>query len=148
MPYIFYSLFDKIKLTTQYFESIEDENKHKKAVTIMRDLEDMIRGAKLCKGKGKKVYLIEAVDDLVCAMSASETVWPNEIMEKYEAFVADIRLLIAAINHVDLDNDVVEDDSIDEEDDAMMLEIATASEDVDMRLRLVARWSRKIGSKN
>jgi hypothetical protein len=135
MPYIFYSLFDKNNLTTQYIESIEDEKKHLKAVAIVSDLEDMINAAKQCKGKGKKIYLIEAVDDLVCAMSASETVWPNEIMEKYEAFVADTRLSIAAIN--------IDDVAVVDEDDAMMLEFATASEDVDMRLRLVSRWSRK-----
>ena len=141
MSYLFYSLFTPESvtpnITTQYFESMEDEEKHKKAVTIVRDLEDMIFAAKLCKGKGKKIYLIEAVDDLVCAMSASGTVWPNEIMDKYEAYIADARRIIEGLTLM-----LISDDDENDKDDDMMLEFATASEDEDMRLRLVARWTK------
>ena len=143
MPYMFYSLFTP-EMTTQYFESTEDLEKHKKTVAIVRDLEDMILAAKLCKGKGKKCYLTEAVDDIVWAMSSSETLWPNEIMEKYDVYIAEARLVIAAAEDVSLlftdEFRHGENNEVTDEDDDLMLRFASRSEDVDVRKRLVARW--------
>ena len=141
MVYSFYFLFTPGFLQTQYFDKIQDKEKHDEEVLIVNDLMDMIFAARTCKGRGKKCYLAEAVDDLDLVMKGNDH-WKQAAKDDFSVYIAEIREVISSIDDDDVVNEKASSGEDDASDDIMMLEAATECEHAKIREKLVARWRR------